>query len=161
MEATAVINLWNKWGHTLAGRYVISKILSKAIPYTGSISPQIEKIENGEVVISMKDCRAVRNHLDSIHAIALANLGEFSTGLCVVTSLPPDGRAILQSINVEYLKKARGPLKAKAQFPSEKYSLTEPLVKKTIEVEGLIFDSSDNCVSKVRAHWVVGPKSQK
>ena len=61
----------------------------------------------------LSDCatrRAVRNHLKSIHAIALANLGEFTTGLSLISLLDNKSNAILTKIEVVYLKKARGTL---------------------------------------------------
>lgn len=107
----------------------------------------------------MRDRRAVRNHLHSIHAIALANLGEFVTGLSVVSGLPPQGRAILKSIHVDYLKKARGMLRAKAVCPLA-FPPDAPLVQKSMPVTGEVFDASGECVARVTAEWVVGPKKQ-
>jgi len=66
------------------GSVVFSRILGLTIPYTGSIKAHVELLEPGHAIVFMKDRRCVRNHLDSIHAIALANLAELSTGLAMI-----------------------------------------------------------------------------
>lgn len=99
----------------------------------------------------MGDRRAVRNHLKSVHAIALANLGEASTGLALTLSLPDDRRAILTEINVKYLKKARGPLTAVCRF-----ELPPEFVQGELEVQADIENRESEVVSQVTATWKVG-----
>jgi acyl-coenzyme A thioesterase PaaI-like protein len=60
----------------------------------------------------MKDRHKLRNHLDCIHAIALANLGELASGLAMISALPSTTRAIVCHFEMEYLKIARGKLTA-------------------------------------------------
>jgi len=153
----SLLSLWNKMGSTSAGKKVFSKIVGWTIPYTGSISPLVDVLSVGHAEVILKDTRSVRNHLNSVHAIALANVGEFSTGLCVISSMPAEARAILKSIHVEYLKKARGTLRAIAEFPENIFPEGVEIVQKSVEVSGAIFDEAGECVSKVKAVWVVGP----
>ena len=122
------------------------------IPYTGALGAQVLKIERGDIEIKLRDRRGVRNHLASIHAMALANLGEFATGLAVVTGLPPKMRAILKGFEIEYLKKARGTLTAKAKY-THKDSAKE---SEDVSVTGEIFNSEGELVAKVKALWRVG-----
>jgi len=78
------------------------------VPYTASIGAVVERFEPGHVLVSLRDRRGVRNHLRSVHAIALANVGELSTGLAVLGAMGGDVRGILTGLEVAYLKKARG-----------------------------------------------------
>ena len=65
----------------------------------------------------MADRRAVRNHLDCVHAIALANLAELAGNVALAYSLPDDARFIVSGMEIEYLKKARGMITAIGESP--------------------------------------------
>ena len=148
----AMQKLWGVLRHLPGGKWVFSKLLGFFIPYTGSISPYIADLEPGNVRVVLHDRRAVRNHLNSIHAIALANLGEAATGLGVTTTLPPDWRAILTNISVTYLKKARGTLTAVCRFP-----VPATFESGDVNVNGEILNASGEVVATVQAVWRIGP----
>ena len=59
----------------------------------------------GYAEVRMADRRAVRNHLDSVHAVALANLAELAGNVALMYSLPDDARFIMSGMEIEYLKK--------------------------------------------------------
>lgn len=102
----------------------------------------------------MRDRWHVRNHLKSVHAIALANVAELASGLAMFSKLPANSRGIVKSINIEYLKKARGTLTVRGSAnPPE--NITE-----TIEQLALaeIFDTSGELVSKMQVRWQIGPQ---
>ena len=85
------------------------------IPYTGSIKARIVRLQPGHAQVRLPDKRRVRNHLNSVHAIALANVAELSTGLAVLSGMPAGINGILIGLEVHYLKKARGELIAECR----------------------------------------------
>ena len=95
----------------------------------------------------------MRNHLGSMHAVALANLAEASSGLALLCGLPADARAILTGLSIEYAKKARGTLRSECDFPP--VTTAEP---REIEVESVIRDAAGDVVARGRARWKIGPK---
>jgi acyl-coenzyme A thioesterase PaaI-like protein len=142
------------WGmlHGLPlGKRLFSWIFGLCIPYTGSVSPQVLELSPGLVKIGIRDKRAVRNHLNSVHAIALANIGEAVTGLAMTLSLPDDRRAILTEINSKYLKKARGSLTAVCRF-----ELPPDFMEGELVVESQVENAQGEVVAITRAHWKVG-----
>jgi acyl-coenzyme A thioesterase PaaI-like protein len=144
--------LWNRLSPLPGGKWIFSKALGKAIPYSGSISPLVLHLASGHVKVLLRDKPRVRNHLDSVHAVALMNLAELSTGLALVGSLPEYLRGILTGFRIEYLKKARGLLTAEARctVPTEKE-------KKEHVVTVDILNESGDTVCRAYATWLVSP----
>ena len=107
--------MWNKLGANPLGRKLFNFTLSRTVPYSGSIKADVTHLKPGFVKVILKDRRKIRNHLNSIHAIALANLGELASGLAMITAVPSGTRSIVINLEIEYLKKARGNLRAEGR----------------------------------------------
>jgi acyl-coenzyme A thioesterase PaaI-like protein len=72
----------------------------------------VRVLEPGHAEVEIPDRRANRQHLGSIHAVALINVAEMASGLAMVSGLPDGVRSIVREIRMEYLKKARGTIRA-------------------------------------------------
>lgn len=144
---------WSRLSKLPGGKKIFSFIVGQYIPYTGTISPRVIEIGNGKAVVAVDDHRQIRNHLDSVHAIALANLGEFTTGLSLISQLGTHAKAIIVKLEIEYLKKARGVLTAEAN--SKIYDVTED---QEFQIVSEIKNSENDVVSKVTATWRVRSK---
>ena len=149
-----VLPIWKKLGANPVGRELFNFLLFRSVPYSGSIKAKVSHLEPGFVKASLKDRRKIRNHLNSIHAIALANLGELTSGLAVNTALPGGTRSIVTNIEIEYLKKARGCLLA-VGHASPPEVINEP-------VDSLatadILDAEGDLVACVSVLWRLSPK---
>ncbi|HIP81610.1 MAG TPA: DUF4442 domain-containing protein [Leucothrix mucor] len=149
--------MWKRYGGTALGRKLFSIVLGRTAPYTGSIKADVLDLKPGLVHVALKDRRKVRNHLNCIHAIALANLGEVASGLAMLSTVPPNTRAIVVNLEIEYIKKARGRLIAEGTAnPPE--SVTESINSLAIAE---IKDSDGDLVSRVKVHWRLSPKEEK
>ncbi len=143
---------WDRMSKLPAGKWLFSRFLGRAIPYTGSIKARVEELERGHSKVTLRDRHAVRNHLHSIHAVALMNLGELTSGLAMVGGLPAHLRGILVGFRMEYLKKARGTLTAETRctVPTEN-TRQEQIVSVDIKNE------KGDTVCRAHATWLIGP----
>lgn len=156
-----LLKLWNQLSPLPLGRSIFSIILGLKVPYTASICPRVRSLSAGKAVIQMRDRRKVRNHLNSIHAIALINLGEVASGLAVLTFLPPETKAIVTRLEIDYLKKARGTLTATSDFSAQMGGKTlEVKDKQAFEAIAEIRDSAEDIVARVKAQWLVSPEGR-
>lgn len=148
------IALWNKFSAVPGGKKVFSLLLGKIIPYTGSMGATVQELARGRACVTLRDRRGVRNHLKSIHAVALMNLGELTSGLAAVAGLPPSMRGILVGYRIEYLKKARGTITATSCFDAKPSGES-----KQYEVSVEMKNQRGELVSRAFATWLIGPST--
>ncbi|MDJ0835171.1 MAG: DUF4442 domain-containing protein [Acidobacteriota bacterium] len=86
---------WSRARKIPGGPWLFSRFIGFVVPYTGTIRSKILELQPGFARVALNDRRRVRNHLKSVHAIALMNLGEFSTGVALMAQLSDRSRAIL------------------------------------------------------------------
>lgn len=141
---------WDRLSCRPGGKWLFSKVFARLVPYSGSIRPYVHDLASGRSRVTMRDRPGVRNHLRSIHAVALMNLGELSSGLALVYGLPDDTRAILVGLSMEYLKKARGTLEAACDF-----SVPAVTGREELELVVDIRDAAGDVVARARAKWLV------
>lgn len=144
---------WKRLAPLPGGKRVFSWLLSWLVPYTGTVRPYVLELLPGHAKVRMADRRAVRNHLRSIHAVALANLAEVTSGLALTSGLPASARGIPISLSITYLKKARGTLVAQAD-------VRIPDASKDAEhdFESVISDAAGEVVARATVRWRIGPR---
>ena len=116
--ASAALRLFQRFGGSAPGRWLVSRLICWRAPYFASIAPRIERLEPGGCVVRIRDRRRVRNHIGTVHAIALCNMAELSAGLATDAGIPATLRWIPKGMSVRYLRKAIGPMTATARVPT-------------------------------------------
>lgn len=147
-----LLSSWNRLSRLPFGRWIFNRMLGRMVPYTGALGARVESLEAGRSVVTLADRRAVRNHLESIHAVALANLAELTSGTAMLTALPPGTRGIVTRLEIDFLKKARGSLTGRATVKVPR--IAAPTV---LHPEAEITDAAGDVVARARVTWHVSP----
>ena len=123
------------------------------VPHAARMGFEVRNLTKKSIAVTMPDKRANRNHLSSLHAMALAHLGEFTTGLLLLYAVSPEYRTILKGYEIEYLAKARGTITGRASLKLPK---GKSLDKKDVKVTAELSDERGTVVARTIATWRVG-----
>ncbi len=149
---SSIRQVWGVLKSVPGGGKVMGRLLGQLAPYTGTIRPEIVNLDVGYAKLKIRDRRAVRNHLNSVHACALANLGEATTGVAMMMAMPDDSRGIPVHLAMDYLKKSRGTITCECSC-----AVPSSSERKEYEVRGELKDESGEVTARVFARWMVGP----
>ena len=156
VHAGSVLDRWKRLSRYPGGPWLFSKIFGRAVPYSGSVGPRIRVMEAGHAEVEIPDRRSNRNHLGSVHAIALMNLAEMTSGIAMMAGLPPTVRGIVTTLSMTYHKKARGTIRAIARV--EVPVVTED---RDFDVKAECFDRKGVLVATGNVRWRLGPVKPK
>ena len=156
LTGAGLLRLWTRLAPLPGGRRLFSRLLGLGVPYTGTIAPRVVELRPGYARVEMRDKRRVRNHLGSIHAIALANIAEAASGLALMVGLPEQARGILVGFTIEYVKKARGTLVAECAC-----GVPEVREPREEEIEVAVRDAAGDVVARARARWRLAPRPER
>lgn len=141
---------WKRLSRFPFGRALFSMLIGRMAPYTGTMGARVVELGPGYSVWRLRDRRKVRNHLNSVHAVALVNLAEVTSGTAMLTALPPGTRGIVTGLSIEYVKKARGELTAECRCDIPAFT-----GETTYSVPSIVKDASGDVVARATVKWLL------
>lgn len=152
-DKNVVRELWDLLSPVPGGRFLFSRAIGMAAPYTSTIGAVVEELRAGHAEVTLRDRHAVRNHLSSVHAVALVNLAELTGNVALAYSLPDDARFIVAGLSIDYLKKSRGTIRGICDC--EVPATSE---RREFQVVVSMRDKDGDEVAKCTLRSLVGPK---
>jgi uncharacterized protein (TIGR00369 family) len=146
-----VMDKWNRAKGSAVGRWLFSRAVGRFAPYTGTIGARIQELQPGRSVVTMRDRKAVRNHLNSVHAVALTNLVELCGSLAIIASLPPETRMIPIRLETDFVKKGRGLMTAESTC-----AIPSSSGKAELPATVVVRDDSGDEIARGRVTVVIG-----
>lgn len=140
---------------------MIRERISQTVPFASHTGIELISIENGvgEALLPAKD--VTLNHIGSQHAGALFTLGEAASGAAMAggfLSVLMSVRPVAANATIQYLKVAKGPIRAFAALSRPSDSLLDDLAKSgkiQFAVEVSMRDEAEIEVASMQVDWHV------
>lgn len=151
------LDTWQRLSAYPLGKWLFSRLVCLKAPYFGSIRPRFVELRPGYSEVRMKKRRGVKNHIGTVHAIAMCNLAEIAAGTMTDVTVPKaTHRWIPRSMTVEYLLKAESDLRAVATLDYPQ-TFGDP-VELPVKVD--VIDTGGNIVFRAVIGMWVTPKKR-
>ena len=134
------------------GRTLFSFVIGRTAPYTGTMGARVVELRPGYARWQLREHRRVRNHLRSIHAVALVNLAEVTSGTAMLAALPAGTRGIVTQLSISYLKKARGTVTAECRCEPP---MLAPGSEAPYDVHATVVDDAGDVVARATVTWLL------
>lgn len=151
-QVSPLLRHWQRLRSWPGGRTIFSRLIGWRVPYAATIGAVVEDLEPGRAVVRLADRRHVRNHLGSVHAAALINLAELTANLALLSCQPQGSRWIVTGFDSEFVKLARGPVRASCTAPAIAWTRRQDTVG-LVEVR----DRTGDVVMRARPRWRTEP----
>lgn len=136
----------------------LTTFFGKLVKFTGTTGIKIEELSDRRAVISLKNKKSVQNHIGSVHAVAGILIAESATGYLVGMNVPDSSVPVIKTIKADYVKRAKGNMKAVASLTEEQVSAMQTLEKGETTVPVLVTDADGKEPILMEMVWAWTPK---
>lgn len=131
------------------------------VKYAGTTSIGIQHLDTDKAVVHLKNRFHVQNHIQGIHATAMATLAESTTGMLFGLYVPDTHIPLLKSMTIRYVAVASGDLKAVATLPDDQKQLIQTTDKGAVVIPVTITDSKGKEPIQCEIEWAWTKKRPK
>eukprot|EP00055_Hartaetosiga_balthica_P006912 m.22924 g.22924 ORF g.22924 m.22924 type:complete len:222 (+) comp5497_c0_seq1:37-702(+) len=140
------------------GKYGMQAMVHLIAPYTASINPMLDSLSETRAQAYLVERPWLQNPFNSVHAVALTNLGEYVSGLIVTSRMDYLNatstlkyRGIITKLETEFFKKSRGKITATCDLEV----IPSTPGKHSFQALSKLYDGNNNHVATVTAYWVI------
>ena len=130
------------------------------MPLVGTAGLRYEEITPQRVVVRIRNQRKVQNHIQGVHAAAMALLAETATGFCVGMNLPDDKLPLIKTMKIDYVRRSQGDMVAAASLRPEQIQQILSQDKGEVTVPVTITDASGEQPIQAEMVWAWVPKKR-
>ena len=140
----------------LVGDRLFSFAFAQVAPYFWTIRPRFTVIRPNYAEVVIPKRRGVKNHIGTVHAIALCNGLEAAMGALAESTIPKNKRWIPKGMEVSYTAKAVGEITCIAETDAAQWTSDDPDLP--VRVRGVRDDGTVVIEGTIRL-WVTQRKS--
>jgi len=138
----------------------LSTLFGKMVKFTGTAGTKVELLTNEQAVITLKNKKSVQNHIGSVHAVACILIAESASGYVVGMNIPDSSVPVIKTIKADYVKRAKGDMKAVATLSKPQIKQMQTLEKGETKVKVIITDGEDKEPVVMEMIWAWTPKKR-
>ncbi len=99
--------------------WLLDFALGSTIKFIGTAGLNCQELTQEKAVFVLKNRKKVQNHIGTVHAAATSLVAETASGMVVGMNIPDDKIPVLKSMQINYVKRSTGNLKAVATITQE------------------------------------------
>lgn len=141
-------------------RFLITWAFGGTVHFVRTAGVKFEELTEERAVVVLRNKRRVQNHIGTVHAAAVALIGETATGAVFGMSVPDDKLPILRSMRINYTRKSKGALRAEATLTPEMRERFWVEEKGDIAVPVKITDETGEPTVEAEYIWAWRPKKK-
>ena len=117
-------------------------VMGRAVPFTGTAGLRYVQMTPERVEIAVANVRRVQNHIQGVHAAAMALLAETATGMVVGMNVRDDCLPLAKTMRVDFKRRAQGGMRAVATLTDAQRALMQQSDKGEVSVTVQVSDES-------------------
>ena len=158
-QLNKIVSHINKLPELLRSR-ALTLFFGRTVKYTGTSGITVEELDQTRCVISLKNRKAVQNHIGSVHAVAGILIAESATGYLVGLNVPDSCVPVIKTIKADYVKRSKGDMKAVAELTDEQVRMMQTQEKGETAVKVAITDGEGKEPILAEMVWAWTPKKR-
>lgn len=140
--------------------YLQTAAMGRLVPFLKTAGLRFEHLSQETVTVSIRNRRAVRNHIGGVHACATALLAETATGFVTVMNTPDDKLIVLKSMHIDYTRRAVGAMRAVATLDDAIAAYIAAEERGHVSVPCRVYDDSGEEPVTVEMVWAWHPRQK-
>lgn len=138
--------------------WVLNKGMSRIIPFNAPHRFNIIAIDTNNITVRLPYIRKNLNHLNGIHACALATASEFACGFLLISRLSASKyRLIMRNLSIDFVKQGREELFVNFSLSEERINDIKKKLESSVQcleiLEVEVKDAKGNLISVAKLEW--------
>ncbi|KZY64877.1 MULTISPECIES: DUF4442 domain-containing protein [unclassified Oleiphilus] len=138
----------------------LSTLFGKTVKYTGTTGIKVEELTTNRSVVTLTNKKSVQNHIGSVHAVASILIAESATGYLIGMNISDDCVPVIKTIKADYVKRAKGNMRAEASLTDEQIKLITSSNKGETTVSVTVTDADGKEPILMEMVWAWTPKKR-
>ena len=138
----------------------LTTFFGTVVKFTGTTGIKVEELTETRAVVTLKNKKSVQNHIGSVHAVASILIAESATGYLAGMNVPESSVNVIKTIKADYVKRAKGDMRAVATITDEQVKLMQSQEKGETVVKVTVTDADGKEPILMEMVWAWTPKKR-